>query len=177
MLKFFKSEEPAKDRSQWEGVFYMHELQIWQRDVTKYDQFMRKMLAMRELGDLPYEVWQDLYNSNPSEEFKKKAGTFGTKQYTYETKLWCLKYAMAHYVEKYMALHTIEDHEEARNRINTILNNEVPVSEIWPAAKMKQKAEQKKEQKTHRLGGYNPYPVNGRELHSAIPYPVNGYGY
>ena len=155
----------------------LSELQIWQRDITRYDQFMRKMLAIRELGDLPYEVWQELLYSSPSNEFQNRAYTSGTSKYTHEIKLWCLRYAMEYYTKGYMELHKIQDLQEAKARINTVLEKEVPVSNIWTAAMIKQKLVQRAEQKSQSLG-YNPYPVNGRELNcSALPYPMNGYGY
>jgi hypothetical protein len=31
----------------------MNKLTIWQRNLNQYDQYMRKMLAIKELGDVP----------------------------------------------------------------------------------------------------------------------------
>ena len=184
MFRIFKTKEPVKDEMQhkkWAIMKHDHvvmsELQIWQRDITKYDQFMRKMLAIRELGDLPYEVWQELLYSSPSNEFLNKAHTSGTSKYTHEIKLWCLRYAMEYYTKGYMELHKIQDLQEAKDRINTVLEKEVPVSEIWTAAIMiKQKIVQRAEQKSQSVG-YNPYPMNGHEFCRSFAFPVNGYGY
>ena len=162
---------------QWENVIHMHDLQIWQRDINKYDQIMRKMLAIRELGDLPFEIWQDLLSSSPSQEFQITSKTFGTGNYSHDVKLWCLKYAMSFYTKKYMEFHKLEDLEEARKIINNVLELEVPVKDIWFAAKIKTTLENKAAYKP--LPTYNNiYPVNGHELqHNGIPFPSNGYGY
>jgi len=38
----------------------IHKLTIWKKDVQKYDQFVRKILAIKEANDIPDELWSDL---------------------------------------------------------------------------------------------------------------------
>jgi hypothetical protein len=101
----------------------MDSLAIWQRDMGKYDQYVRKMLAIRELGDLPYEVWTDLLDS--SLEYERFAKMVGSTEYTEDVQVEVVENAMMFYTKAYMELHRIESFETAKSLVGSILMNEM----------------------------------------------------
>lgn len=91
----------------------MSDLRIWQRDINAYDQHMRKMLAIAEINDLPYEVWSDLL-LHPTVFQNKRiyeiAQMFGIPDlYTNDIKREVVEIAMMHYRQLYQELHAIPE--------------------------------------------------------------------
>ena len=105
----------------------MSALHIWQRDINAYDQHMRKMLAIAELNDLPFEVWGDLLDVVYDTDFEKGriyeiVQMFGIPElYTDDIKKEAVEIAMLHYRMLYLELHDIPKAKDAELRINDII--------------------------------------------------------
>jgi translation initiation factor 2 beta subunit (eIF-2beta)/eIF-5 len=123
-MSYYKPSKPCKSEAiGYKTAKKMREFSMWQRDVTKYDQYMRKMLAIREFRDIPLEVWDDLLESDYA-KFIQMAAKVGTVFYTACVKTEAIKNAMALYANAYMKLHEIESFETTRQIINAILEEE-----------------------------------------------------
>jgi AraC-like DNA-binding protein len=105
----------------------MSDLKIWQRDINAYDQHMRKMLAIAELNDLPFEVWGDLLYKTQETDFengriREIAQMFGIPElYTNDIKDETLEIAMLHYCQLYQQLHKIPEAKDADIIISDII--------------------------------------------------------
>lgn len=115
-------------------VPHMSILRVWQRDIRQHDKPTQKMLAIRELCDLPYEVWAELLQSTERRKFMAWAQSVGTAEYTKAARTSAIASAMGFYARSYMALHGIPTFEEARDRINATLEAEdqVPLAPKIP---------------------------------------------
>jgi hypothetical protein len=111
----------------------MSALKIWQKDINKYDQHMRKMLAIAEINDLPFEVWGDLIDMVNAkrvglneERIHEIIQMFGIPElYTNDVKKEAVEIAMMHYLKLYQELHTIPEAKDAEMKVNYIIALEV----------------------------------------------------
>jgi hypothetical protein len=106
-----------------EKAVRMSQLIVWQSHMDKYDKFVQKIMAIRELGDLPYEVWMDLIASNNNKVIPW-AKKFGTWEYTNFMQNEAVAYAMAFYAKAFKDLHGIESYKEAKLIIDSFLFTE-----------------------------------------------------
>ena len=88
----------------------MFDTAIWPSIVLKYDQHVRKILAIHELQDIPKEVWSELPWLKRYEADKCKA----------------VRVAIAYYTCEYEELHGTMD---GRDQIQSIINDEFNVWE------------------------------------------------
>jgi hypothetical protein len=111
----------------------MSALKVWQKDVNKYDQHMRKMLAIAEINDLPFEVWGDLIDMVNAkrvglneERIHEIVQMFGIPElYTNDIKKEAVEIAMMHYHKLYQELHAIPEAKDAEMKVNGIIALEV----------------------------------------------------
>lgn len=102
-----------------EKAVRMSQLLYWQNHMDKYDKFVQKIMAIRELGDLPYEVWMDLIAS--TEKVIPWAQKFGTCEYTHSIQNEAVTYAMAFYAKAFKDLHEIQSYKQAKFLIDSFL--------------------------------------------------------
>lgn len=94
--------------------------EVWPRVVLKYDQYVRKILAVHELGDIPREVWLDI-TTDDATTYQRYAERYGTPRYD-EVREEVVEMVTDHYVRLYEALHGIKD---GTQRIQDIIRDEV----------------------------------------------------
>jgi hypothetical protein len=123
-----KNENDGEEKIR-KNAIRMNKLMIWQRNLNQYDQYMRKMLAIKELDDVPYEVWMEIIydrdiNRKWKSKFMKYVQQYGTCEYTKEVKEECMRDATKYYARHYMKLHGIKTFREAEIWINQAYNEE-----------------------------------------------------
>lgn len=97
-------------------------LRFWQADITKNDQYVRNMLAIKELNDIPYEVWH--YDLSASTQFNGLMKAYGTPDYS-DIKDRCVSLAIDYYIEKYQELHKFESFEKAKESVEKYIRGRV----------------------------------------------------
>lgn len=107
----------------------MHSLKMWQADLgsreagarSYNDQNMRKLLAIAELGGIPYEVWKDLLEDWDGDYMREAAELVGTERYTPELNASVVNAATEHYMRAYQAMHGLSSVEEVRQLVDDVV--------------------------------------------------------
>lgn len=105
--------------------FSMHELTVWKKDVQKYDQYVRKILAIKEENDIPDELWSELKEGHVDVKPYLLA-IYGDDNIEYEKmRDEMVEKAFDFFIKKYMKLHEIKEYNAARHIIDDIVSSEM----------------------------------------------------
>lgn len=109
--------------------FSIHELTAWKRDVQKYDQYVRNILAIKEKNDIPDELWSELRESGVDVKpyliaiHDEITDLENIRHNTVEE-------AVQFYIKGYMKLHKIKEYNAAENIIDNIVRYEFDACKI-----------------------------------------------
>ena len=107
----------------------MNSAKVWQDRLDAYNQHIRRVLAIHELGQVPMEIWQELCGADalmPTEnaELKNILNLVGTDGYTTEVKQRAVELATEHLVNAHAEL-TNTSMEEAKMVVDEIVVKEL----------------------------------------------------
>jgi hypothetical protein len=97
---------------------------IWQNNIDIYDQFIRKILAIYELDDIPVEIWSELLNSE-DDIIKSKIKKLAIIYSCGNNKENIRKEIINYYIFKYKNLHNINDINDAHDKVMRIVKLEI----------------------------------------------------
>lgn len=103
-----------------EGI-NIYSLKMWNENVQKYDQYVRKILAIKEANDIPRQFWSELMD-----DAKLDLSTYLNKRNVKKDFYKAIKddvvnKALYFYMLEYMKLHNMKSMEEAKRKIDEIV--------------------------------------------------------
>jgi hypothetical protein len=109
-----------KNEPQIEGIS-VYSLKQWYDNVQKYDQYVRRILAIKEANDIPRQFWSEL-----RDDAKLDLSTYLNKgnvkkDFYSAVKDDVVNKALQFYTLEYMKLHNIGSINEAKRQINEIV--------------------------------------------------------